>query len=163
MKCLVFSDSHGFLKTMKSAIRLNPDAEVVFFLGDGISDLEEIAYNDKSRVYVCVRGNCDSAYTFLDTELKKLERINIGGYNIVLTHGDLYGARYGMGGLIALGKAESADIVLYGHTHIAHEEYINEFDKPMYLFNPGSASVHDGSFGIITLDKLPLFSHGNIL
>ncbi len=37
MKCLVFSDSHGNVSYMKKALRLHPDAEVVFFLGDGLA------------------------------------------------------------------------------------------------------------------------------
>jgi putative phosphoesterase len=163
MKCLVFSDSHGYLRTLKSALRAHPDAEVVFFLGDGICDIEEAAYGDSRRAYVCVRGNCDTSFTFRESTVKKVETINLLGYNILLTHGDLYGAKYGMGGLIALGKSEGADIVLYGHTHLPHEEYVNNLERPMYLFNPGSASAIDGSFGIITLGKTPLFSHGSII
>ena len=163
MKCLVFSDSHGYQRVMRTALKMHPDAEVVFFLGDGLSDLEELSYNDSSRAYVCVRGNCDRAYTFQNREVKKVESINLSGYNIVLTHGDLYGAKYGMGGLISLARSEGADILLYGHTHTPHEEYVSDEKHPIYLFNPGSASVSGGSFGVITLGKTPLFSHGAVL
>ena len=42
MKCLCFSDSHGTSAYMRRALKMHPDAEVVFFLGDGLSDLEEL-------------------------------------------------------------------------------------------------------------------------
>lgn len=163
MKCLVFSDSHGSRRTMERALRMNKDAEVVFFLGDGLSDLEALAREDSSRAYICVRGNCDFASTFRHSEVLKVEKICLEGYVIVLTHGDLYGAKYGTGGLISLGKAEGADVVLFGHTHCPYEEYISDTPKPMYLFNPGSASIASGSFGIMTLGEGLLFSHGSLI
>ena len=163
MKCLVFSDSHGAILTMKEALRAHKDAEVVFFLGDGLADLEYIRMSDSTRAYIAVRGNCDFRSVFMDTEVKKVEKISLMGYNILLTHGDLYGAKGGVGGLISLARSEGADIVLFGHTHAPYEEYINEYEKPIFLFNPGSASHSSGSFGILTLDKTVLFSHGNFL
>ena len=163
MKCLVFSDSHGSLRNMQEALRMNKDAEVVFFLGDGLSDIEAIALSDRSRAYFVVRGNCDFRSTFLSSDVAKVEKISIGGYNILLTHGDLYGAKGGDGALIALARRENADILLFGHTHLPYEKYIDEYERPMYLFNPGSVSLSGGSFGIMTLDKIPLFSHGRFL
>jgi len=48
MKCLIFSDSHGNPTYMKRAIAKNPDAEVIFFLGDGISDAESLAVRESN-------------------------------------------------------------------------------------------------------------------
>lgn len=163
MKCLVFSDSHGSALCMKQALRMHKDAEVVFFLGDGISDAEQLAISDRSRAWIVVRGNCDFRSVFINGEVKKVEKISLMGYNIVLTHGDLYGAKGGVGGLISLAREEKADILLFGHTHLPYEEYMNEYEKPFYMFNPGSASVSSGSFGVLTLEKTVLFSHGNFL
>ena len=42
MKCLVFSDSHGSPYFIQKAISLHPDADVIFFLGDGLDDISEI-------------------------------------------------------------------------------------------------------------------------
>ena len=39
MKCLVFSDSHRDARNMRAALLHNPDAEVIFYLGDGLSDV----------------------------------------------------------------------------------------------------------------------------
>ena len=47
-KILVFSDSHGTTHNMRRAIDMHPDAEVIFFLGDGLSDIE-LFIKDKTR------------------------------------------------------------------------------------------------------------------
>ena len=50
MKCLCFSDSHGNSLGIRRALNMHPDAEVVFFLGDGLSDAENFIM-DKSRMW----------------------------------------------------------------------------------------------------------------
>ena len=165
MKCLVFSDSHNFSTTMRKALFYNKDTEVVFFLGDGISDLDEIQPLFPNVKFLAVRGNCDFRFVFSERIVQKTEEITLCSKKIVFTHGDLYGAKYGTAGLERLANEKSADIVLFGHTHIPCCSYFGEGDKPFYLFNPGSASYREGSFGIITLsdNAEPLFSHGNLL
>ena len=159
MKCLVFSDSHRNTANMNKALRLHPDAEVVFFLGDGLSDAYKVSSTDRMRAWLTVAGNCDLDPTFGSEFCKKTDQITLEDHRIVLTHGDLYGAKYGVGGLLSLAKERSARIVLFGHTHEPHEKYYPEYE--VYLFNPGSIAA--GSYGIMTLtDKGVLFSHGNI-
>ena len=162
MKCLVFSDTHGSLATVRRAMSMHPDCEAVFFLGDGIRDLEAIAMTRRDVAFIAVRGNCDTSAYFRSEELKKVDSINILGKKIVLTHGDLYGAKAGLGGLKALAEKEGADILLFGHTHTPCELYVSDSSRPYYLFNPGSASGTDASFGVINLtDGMPpLLSHG---
>ena len=147
---------------MKQALLRHPDAEVVFFLGDGTSDAESILLTDRARQWICVRGNCDFRSYVNDTEIKKLESITLMGKKIVLTHGDLYGAKYGSDGLILLAERERADIVLFGHTHSPFEKYFNVSHGGLYLFNPGSIGMGSApSYGVITLtDRGVLFSHG---
>ena len=43
MKCLCFSDSHGTSAYMRRALKMHPDAEVVFFLGavEGVPKVRE--------------------------------------------------------------------------------------------------------------------------
>ena len=162
MKCLVFSDSHNYSACMKRALDKNRDAEVVFFLGDGISDADAVAMaDDVSRMWIVVRGNCDFSRIFLDRTVEKVEEITIEGKRIVATHGDLYGAKYGTRGLCDLAISKSADVVLFGHTHMPHEEYVSE-GEGFYLFNPGSISYSSKSFGIMTINSNTiLFSHGS--
>ena len=160
MKCLVFSDSHGESFYFKKALSLHPDAEVVFFLGDGLSDADIIAENEKGRMWIAVRGNCDFRNFFLGREVEKSEEIEILGRKIALTHGDLYGVKGGTAGIEAFAEAGKADIVLFGHTHAPMNQYISS-ERPFYLFNPGSLHDYPHSYGILTLtDNSVLFSHG---
>ena len=99
MKCLVFSDSHSCSRHIYSAIRLHKDAEIVFFLGDGLSDIDEVRYAHPNVKILAVRGNCDMRMFALDSIVQKTAEIEISGKKIVYTHGDLYGAKYGTGGL----------------------------------------------------------------
>ena len=163
MKCLVFSDSHGTVSLMKRALDIHRDAEVVFFLGDGLEDAEQLAVGDTERMWIAVRGNNDYFSTFCSKETLKVEKISIGGFTIVMTHGDIYNAKYTTGSLRGLARREGADILLFGHTHVPYEEYISDGEKPLYLFNPGSIYIEDGSYGIIDIRDVPFFSHGNFI
>lgn len=157
MKCLVFSDSHGDSRNMREALARNPDAEVVFFLGDGLYDADTVSTGDRTRAWLAVAGNCDLDRSFRGTHAVKTDAINLEGYRIVFTHGDLYGAKYGMGGLLRLAGEQSASVVLFGHTHEPCEVYENG----VYLFNPGS--IGGGSFGVMTVTASGvLLSHGRI-
>ena len=167
MKCLVFSDSHGCRQYMEKALSLHPDTEVVFFLGDGIYEALLLSQNYPTVAWIGVKGNCDRYSDLFSCPIKKTERINLCGFNIVLTHGDLYGAKNGNGGLLALAREEDADILLFGHTHSPFYKHFDKSDivsaKPLHLFNPGSISASSGSYGILTLEKKPSFLHGNVL
>lgn len=168
MKCLCFSDSHGSSSRMRAALNMHPDAEVVFFLGDGLSDIEPFVTQNSNRAWIYVRGNCDFSPPTLPGKLKRVEEITLEGYKILLTHGDLSGVKSGDDGILRLAEAACADIVLYGHTHIPRESFVRtESGREVYLFNPGSIG-HDypapSSYGIITLSESGvLFSHGSFV
>ena len=188
MKCLIFSDSHGKELYMKRAIKSHPDAEVIFFLGDGLSDFAEVSRDVKCAACFSVRGNCDLGSSAFSSTDGKLDRINLLGKNVYFTHGDLYSVKYGTEKIEAMAEARGADIVLFGHTHIPMVKYVDpqekykeyqgpreiegnrkiteendlyENKKPYYLFNPGSIGGSDPTYGIMTLtDTSVLFSHG---
>ena len=167
MKCLIFSDSHGDSYSMIRAMRSHPDAEVIFFLGDGLSDLDALnLVHDK--MVLAVRGNCDFTGVFRGEQARKTESICLCGRRIVLTHGDLFGAKFGEGGLLKLACELSADIVLFGHTHEPTESFRYFTDaageeRPVMLFNPGSLGSSRHSYGILTLtDTTFLFSHATL-
>lgn len=163
MKCLVFSDSHGSGKNFLRAIKMHPDAEYAFFLGDGIRDLEGVISSNTPPIWYAVLGNCDFSRYLMGETVKKIEELVLFGKRIVLTHGDLYGAKNGLDGLINMAEARGADIVLYGHTHTPSEDYISVSGHGVYFFNPGSLSEEysrGACFGVLTLDEnLVLFSH----
>ena len=160
MKCLIFSDSHGSLENMREAMRQNRDAEAVFFLGDGLREADTLASEYSDKMFIAVRGNCDFYPYFKGMDSEKLASISLCGYKITATHGDLYGAKYGMGGLIKLGGDTTADIILFGHTHTPALECVSVRGRPLYLFNPGS--ICSGSFGILKFDGSPKFSYGSL-
>jgi putative phosphoesterase len=140
---------------------MHRDTEVVFFLGDGLLDIENIAVDFPAVMFYRVRGNCDFGGAFSD--VKKTDILTLLGKRILLTHGDLYGVKGGVGGIISLGRKNGCDLVLFGHTHIPYEYYDSE--SGTYLFNPGSISEsYSGrSFGVITVtEKDILLSHGHV-
>ena len=165
MKILCFSDSHGDDRAIRSALTMHPDAELVIHLGDGLSEVESHALTDYRRKWLYVRGNCDPSTTVLPDRPRKTDSINVAGYRIVFTHGDLWGVKYGYDGIIRLAEERSADLILFGHTHTPCEKFVElPSGKGVYLFNPGSAGgdyFAGGSFGVITLsDSGILLSHG---
>lgn len=166
MECLIFSDSHGYTGGMRRVLRSHPAADVVFFLGDGLSDLAAVMQEFPAHTYLPVRGNCDWQGRLPGVVVEKCAEITLEGTRIVYTHGDLYGVKYGEDGLCRLAEECRADIVLFGHTHCPYEKNLWQGDRLVRLFNPGSiGEPPDGvpSFGLLTLTgSAVLFSHGQL-
>lgn len=142
MRLLVFSDSHGTRSVVEKALDDHPEAAHVFFLGDGLRQMEETAALYTGRVYHMVAGNCDWG-----AAQKTLELLTLEGRRIFYTHGHLYHVKYGLGELLTAGRGRSADIILYGHTHAAYTAY----DEGVYIMNPGAARSVGGSYGIVDI------------
>ena len=145
---------------MREAILRNQDADCILYLGDGIRDAEELRHAF-AIPWVMVRGNCD----FLADAYREEEAVMFENVHILLTHGHRYGVKGGLGALISHGRVHGYDIVLYGHTHMPMETYLDD-GHPIYLFNPGSIGKRDAgdySFGLITIkDGQILLSHGKV-
>ena len=162
MKCLIFSDSHGYSEAMKRIIGYHKDAEAIFFLGDGLDDTYDIA-EKISCPLLAVRGNCDGSFVYSGGIAKKTDSITLMGKRIIFTHGDLYGVKYGDGGLDRLQQETDADIILFGHTHTPYLRYNDIGKKGVYYFNPGSVGWHSMTFGIMTISETDvLFSNGSL-
>lgn len=127
---------------MERAIRSHSDAEAIIHCGDGEMDVEYAKRNFPDRAFLNVKGNCDWGSS-LDPTLE----ITLEGKKIFVTHGHLYNAKMGLQNLIYAGKEKNADIVLYGHTHISMNEYIDG----MYVMNPGSCHGYGATYGIIDI------------
>lgn len=162
MKCLCFSDSHGKANNIRRALNKHPNAEVIFFLGDGLSDIENFLY-DRSRAWFVVRGNCDYSPFVADRITKKTDVITLMSKKIIITHGDLYSVKSGIDEISKLAEREIADIVLFGHTHFPLEKYISTDNGGYYLFNPGSIGVPyrtKSTYGVIDIVEAGVsFSH----
>ena len=59
-KCIVLSDTHGDIARLRSLLRAEGRADLLFFLGDGLRELEELASEGWLPPVLSVRGNCDS-------------------------------------------------------------------------------------------------------
>ena len=140
MRFLVFSDSHGISSSIENAFSANDNINAVFFLGDGIRDIEHISPSFGNIPLYCVRGNCDLA---CDEPLSRLEILC--SKRIFFTHGHEYGVKYGTERLLKEGIRLNADIILYGHTH----QSVSYYSDGIYVFNPGSAA--QGRYGLIEI------------
>lgn len=165
MKILCFTDSHGYTAPIRRVLAMHPDADAVFFLGDGLSDITDLV-NRSGATWFCVRGNCDFTSRIGNLPVNKTEQVTLAGVRFLLTHGDLFGVKYSLQGVMQLADQHSADVVIFGHTHTPCQKFEYISDRGVHFFNPGSICPNDGgsSFGVITVtDKGVLFSHGSIL
>lgn len=164
MKALIFSDSHGVSSYMMDAVRKSPDTEYVFFLGDGVRDIEEVRERFPDKIYYSVRGNND----WLASEYSNDLTLELSGKRILLTHGHNHHVKYTEQNLYYKALAENIDIVLFGHTHTPYEQYFSsENGAGVYLFNPGSIGQMSCSssyfFGRLDInEKGVILSHGSI-
>ena len=92
MKVLVVSDVHGRVTPLRWLLK-NETADALFFLGDGLYDLDQaIAANGAAPDYPIyrVRGNCDIGF---DDPAEGLAPF--GGVLFFYTHGHLFGVKSG--------------------------------------------------------------------
>lgn len=146
-RILVFSDSHGSIKPMTDIIEAMPGVSAVIHLGDLNRDIQHLEDTFFDFPIYGVQGNND--YTGLYPNEKLL---TIDGKKIFITHGHYYLSNWSPERLKTLPITERADLILYGHTHIADVEH---FDGKI-LANPGSISrprMGDPSYGVIEIEN----------
>lgn len=129
MRILVLSDAHGRTAPVEQAIERS-QPEILLFLGDGLQELHYLEALYPTIVFHVVKGNCDFS------DAPGVQRLQIGGKRIFMTHGHLYGVKYSYETAIAAAEKAGADLLLFGHTHIAHQDYQNG----LYILNPGSVA-----------------------
>jgi uncharacterized protein len=152
VKILVVSDTHGAIfESIVKPIREEKDIDLMIHCGDKYKDAEKLAWLLGVKDFYRVTGNCD-----YDIENRKDMLIQvIGGKQVLITHGHLQNVKDDLNHLKKLADENHTDIVLYGHTHIAHEELCND----VLYFNPGSTIMPKygkPSYGIIEImpDKI---------
>lgn len=141
MKILVFSDSHRSLSGMYAAIDRHQPQQVIH-LGDMMDDAEEVAEHYPRLPFCLVPGNCDG--WFQTVPLRK--QITLDGKSILLSHGHRWGVKSDYGMAIADARAAGADILLFGHTHRALCERLED---GLWMMNPGPAR---SSYGLIEIE-----------
>ena len=145
MKILVLSDSHRALGAMLEAAEIEkPD--VVFHLGDHVSDAQDLSYALSTVDFYTVKGNCDFGAQAPETILTEL-----GGKRLFLTHGHLFGVKRELSALESEANRLEADVALFGHTH---RPFLEKHGGVQFM-NPGAA--RDGRYGVLEL------TGGNVL
>ena len=161
---LVVSDSHGRVETFRAIVeRFGEKCDALVFCGDGIADfcaLLELTKKNKKlakafpSVAAFARGNGDYPdFPLGEGEIKvPLHQIlKAAGMSLLVTHGHAEGAYYGLGRMNQTALEHQADVVFYGHTHIAARQ---EEDCTFFI-NPGSCSRPRGgqqpSFAIVQI------------
>lgn len=129
MKVLVISDTHGHISNAEKAIDSNPEIEVIIHLGDYYKDAVCLSELYPNINFEFVSGNCDS-----NKALYSEKTLEIANNKIFITHGHNYSVKWSYKPILERAKAENAKLVLFGHTHIAVIEKINN----ILLLNPGS-------------------------
>lgn len=174
MKLVVFSDVHGRGDRVTQLIKLHRTADAFLFLGDGIRDLPDESCFSPSCL-VGVRGNCDFSWgRSSDFSFSNELLLNFGSYTVMMTHGHLLDVKSGIDRAVQYATKRGANVLLYGHTHVAEERYLPEgtefegtiLSKPMWILNPGSLGApRNGvpSYGLIQIrNGQILLSHGTL-
>ncbi len=141
---------------MTNIIASMPGVSAVIHLGDINRDIQHLEDTFFDFPIYGVQGNND--YTGLYPNEKLL---TIDGKKIFITHGHYYLSGFDPSRMKTLPQTEQADLMLYGHTHIADVE---RFDGKI-LANPGSISRPrrgDPSYGVIEIEDGKL-SYCNIV
>jgi len=148
LKVLVLSDSHGaILDSQINEIQEHGIYDILIHCGDKYKDAQKFADKLNIKVIYQVPGNCDFD---VHNKLLVIAKV-IENKNVLITHGHIYNVKENMQKLIKFAKDNNADAVLYGHTHQAYNEIIDN----ILFFNPGSTIFpKDGraSFGIIDIE-----------
>jgi len=147
VKILVLSDTHGaVLESIVNPMKNEKNIDMMIHCGDKFKDAEKIAELLGIKNIYRVVGNCDYD---MQNESTILE-IEIEGKHVLITHGHLQNVKDGLEYLKELAEEKCADIVLFGHTHISHEE----MDNNVLYFNPGSTilpKIGKASYGVIEI------------
>lgn len=144
MKVLVISDSHGALQFLRRILEEEKDAELVFFLGDGLSDIDRMKEEYPQKKFICVKGNND----FYHNEAKEAYKY-IDGVTIMACHGDTYSVRVSLRDVITKTASVRGKLALYGHTHV--QNFYNDASTGICAVNPGA--VCDGKYCILDIKK----------
>lgn len=136
MKALIVSDNHGNLDILEELVMIYEN-EVDSWLHCG--DSEFMSTNPIWEKFLTVRGNMDIGYTL------PLDRVEeFGGEKLLVVHGHNHRVRFTLDFLKELAIEKKADVVFYGHTHIAKIDKIDD----LYFINPGSVVQPRGELSV---------------
>lgn len=141
MRLLVTSDSHRAAGNLLDIVEMHrADSDLLIFLGDGESDLENVRLLYPDIRILQVAGNCDWG-----SDLPAYSYAQAAGKTILYTHGHPFHVKNGLVELEHAARAANADICLFGHTH---GQYTDHKDG-LYIMNPGA--VAEGYYGMVDI------------
>ncbi|WP_077327276.1 metallophosphoesterase [Virgibacillus siamensis] len=123
-KVLIISDSHGLTTELTDIKSRHPDVHMIH-CGDSELDIDA----PELEGFVKVGGNCD-----FDSRYPQEETVEINGLRFFIAHGHLHRVKSGLMTIAYRAMEENADVVCFGHTHIAGAEKSGN----LLLINPGS-------------------------
>ncbi|MCF8563518.1 metallophosphoesterase [Alicyclobacillus tolerans] len=150
MRLCIVSDTHRRRHELLASVKTVQPIDAILHAGDETSDASWLSERVDWPV-LGVAGNWDKA-----SERYPVERIiDRYGPRILLTHGHLLRVKDNLAGLSEKAAAHQADIVIYGHTHIAA---VTAESGKLFL-NPGSLAEPRGrrerTFALLSISKLP--------
>lgn len=166
-RILVVSDSHWGVENLFSILTIaGKDCDALVFCGDGIEDLGKVLNRASCtpdfqeylpKVIALVKGNNDEQLYFFNSMAVQVPReqlLKAAGHTIYIAHGHHFSLYTGLHKIYEQAKTCKADIVLFGHSHVAtvavkHRQHL--------ILNPGSCSLPRGgqprTFAILSLQK----------
>ncbi len=148
MKILIVSDTHKKHDNLVRILEQEENIDLMIHLGDSEGYEDYIAELAGCPLEI-VSGNNDF-FTDLDRE-KVLE---VGKYQVLITHGHYYYVAMGVEDLKKEALGRGMDIVMFGHTH----RPLLDYSKGIVTLNPGSVSFprQEGrrpSYALMELDQ----------
>lgn len=146
MRIAVFSDTHGNVITMEKTIKMMGPVDLLIHAGDFYRDAVKVS-QQLSLKMEAVGGNCD----YPRVEPQELI-LDLEGITVYVTHSHQLDPGNYYNSLINKGREFKADLVIFGHTHLASQFQRDE----IIFFNPGSINSprmgNGPSYGIIELN-----------
>jgi uncharacterized protein len=148
MRICAVSDTHRYRHELLTAVKSAQPISAVLHAGDETSDTEWLSERVRWPIYG-VAGNWDNP-----TEKYPAEKLLDFGLKILLIHGHRQRVKEGLGHLVSKAKDMQADLVVYGHSHVASSTLIDG----VLLVNPGSLASPRGrrerTFALIDIDEM---------
>lgn len=143
----IISDTHGDIAGAVKAMKELGSLDFIIHLGDYADD--GLAIEKAVGIEVIgVKGNCDFHSTLPEDRL-----LTIDDKKVFITHGHRYDVKWNYHKLFYKGLEVEADVVLFGHTHVA-ARFIEE---GILVMNPGSSSQprghHEKTYGLLEIGE----------
>jgi putative phosphoesterase len=146
MRLGVISDTHGLLRP--EVFDAFAEVDHILHAGD-IGSLDLLTELEAIAPVTAVFGNTDGMD--VRAKLPKVARVQLDGFDIVVTHGDQFGRGVPSEELHA--AFPDADILIHGHTHLPKLVLV---DVEVTVMNPGGAGPRrfdiPASVGILELE-----------